>query len=310
MKEKNKIAVLGAGIIGLYVSYKLQKKGFQVFVFEKKDEIGGKPCSALISERIKKSLPITEELYERKVCSILVHFRNRDLSIGVKPCLLHFNRQKLDEFIFELAREKGVKFFFNEEIKDFPRDFYKIIDCRGALAGSDKKNFRLGIQYFVERSLKNQQVEIFPFRGEKYGFLWKIPKKEEVEYGGIGSEKEITKKLKEYLRKEDIVFQEEKLKAALIPQGLYFSKQKNVFLLGDSAGLTKPTTGGGVIWGMKAVDILIDNFSDFDVAEKKIKRFFKIKILKGKLAVRLGYFVGDYFGWLLPKKVKIDADLY
>lgn len=310
MKEKNKIAIIGAGIIGLYTAYKLQKRGFKVVVFEKKNTIGLKPCSALISERIKKSLLIPDYLYEKKVSSILVHFQRRDICLKVSPCFLHFDRQKLDEFIFQLAKKEGVTFFFNKEIKELPKGFDKIIICSGALYNKEEKSFRLGVQYFVKNTLANQQIEIWPFQGKDYGFLWKIPRKEEIEYGAIGSAKDALAHLKDFLSQEKISFDQKNLKAALIPQGLCFLKEKNIFLLGDAAGLTKPTTGGGVIWGIKAADILIDNFSDFKKAEKKINRFFKLKVLKGKLAVRLGYFAGKYLFFFLPKKVKIDADLY
>ncbi len=309
-KANNKVAVIGAGIIGLYVAYKLQKKGCQVTVFEKKRAVGSKPCSALISERIKESLPISDNLYEKKVSSVLVHFRKKDIYLKVSPCFLHFDRQKLDEFVFELAKKEGVSFFFNKEMEDLPEGFDKIIICSGALYRKEEKSFRLGVQYFVKKTLDNKQIEIWPFQGENYGFLWKIPKDKVIEYGGIGSVKDTLVRLRAFLRQEEIVFDQKNLKAALIPQGLCSSKDKNVFVLGDAAGLTKPTTGGGVIWGIKAADILIDNFSDFKKAEKEINRFFKLRVLKGKLAVRLGYFAGKYLFFLLPKKVKIDADLY
>ncbi|MCX6737886.1 MAG: NAD(P)-binding protein [Candidatus Parcubacteria bacterium] len=39
--------------MGLYLAWRLRQKGYEVVVFEKKDRVGGKPCTALISERIK-----------------------------------------------------------------------------------------------------------------------------------------------------------------------------------------------------------------------------------------------------------------
>ena len=310
MKEKNKVAVIGAGIIGLYTAIKLRQKGFSVVVFEKNDRVGKKVCSALISERIKEHILIPDDLYQRKVASILIHFPKRALELRIKPKFLHFERKKLDEFIFHLAKRAGVEFFFGKEIKEIPQGFDKVVFCSGALAGKCR-NFRLGIQYFVENK-RAERMEIWPkvFKRNEYGFLWKIPRQEFVEYGGIGPAEELLKALEDSLNKRNIIFKKHNIKSALIPEGLCFSKDDNVFLLGDAAGMTKPTTGGGVIWGMTAADILIDNFSDFKRAEREIKRFFKPKILKGKLEVRAGYFIGRRLPFFLPKKFPIDADLF
>jgi len=319
MEGKNKkIAVIGASIIGLYTALKLQKKGFEVSVFEKNDKVGGKLCSGLISKRIQQELIIPDGLYEREVNNILVHFPKKDIRISVSPSFLQFERSKLDEYIFNLAKSEGVKFFFNTEITEIPKGFFKIIACDGSLSkmrkltSKDSPNFHLGVQYFVEKKGHNEQIEIWPkiFSNNGYGFLWKIPGKEFIEYGGMGQTDKVLKGLANLLDRNNIIFDRSKIKSALIPQGLCFSENDRVFLLGDSAGMTKPTTGGGVIWGITACNMLIENFSNFKKAEVKIKRFFQPKILKGKLEVKAGYFVGEKLPLLLPENFSIDADLF
>jgi len=319
MEEKNKkIAVIGASIIGLYTALKLQKKGFEMSVFEKNDKVGGKLCSGLISKRIQQELIIPDGLYEREVSNILVHFPKKDIGINVSPSFLQFERSKLDEYIFNLAKDQGVKFFFNTEITEIPQGFFKVIACDGSLSkirkliSKDSPNFRLGIQYFIEKKNKEEQIEIWPkiFLSNEYGFLWKIPGKEFIEYGGMGQADKVLEELINLLERNNIVFDRDKIKSALIPQGLCFSQNDRVFLLGDSAGMTKPTTGGGVIWGITACNILVENFPDFKRAKAKIKRFFQPKILKGKLEVMAGYFIGEKLPLLLPKDFLIDADLF
>jgi flavin-dependent dehydrogenase len=316
---KNSVAIIGAGVVGLYLSWRLQKQGFQVTVFEQKDGIYAKPCSGLISERIKKFIPIQDNLYQRKSDSILVHFPKKDIRLKPKPSFLVFERQKLDDFIFSLAKKQGVKFVFGKKIEKIPQGFSKIIGCDGALSETRKLlslpplNFRLGIQYIVKTDSHFLEIEIWQkiFQSfPKQGFFWKIPKAGKIEYGGIGPSNFIKKEFEEFCQEQGVHLEPDKLKAALIPQGICLPNLENITLCGDSAGLTKPTTGGGVIWGLTVADILIKHFSDFTKYKKEVEKFFKPKIFKGKIETSLGGFIGNHLPFILPKNISIDADLF
>ncbi len=318
--DKERIAIVGAGIIGTYLAWQLQEEGHNVTVFERKDKVGQKVCSALISERIKNFIPISDSLRSRKVDSVLVHFPKKDITIIPKPSFLLFEREELDSFIFSLAKKAGVSFIFNKTVQSFPEGFSKIIGCDGVLSQTrktlslPKPQTRLGIQYFVEASnSKTTEIEIYPkiFKGNpKNGFFWKIPKFGKIEYGAIGPNNSVKKGFDNFCQKQGLNLEPHKLRAALIPQDIVLPKLSNITLCGDAAGLTKPTTGGGVIWGLTAADILIKNFSDFRKYKKEAERFFKPKILKGKTEVSIGYFIGNHLSFLLPKKISIDADLF
>jgi len=54
---------------------------------------------------------------------------------------------------------------------------------------------------------------------------------------------------------------------------MIFSKNKQVALCGDAMGLTKPWSGGGIIWSLYAADILLNNFPNFGKYEKKLRGF-------------------------------------
>jgi len=319
MDEKNKIAIIGAGIIGLYLAWQFQKKGFEVTVFEKKDRVGSKPCSSLISERIRKFIPIPDSLFQRKAKSILVHFPRKDIELEPMPPLLVFKRNELDEFVFDLAKKQGVQFVFEKEINEIPQGFSSVIGCDGVLSKTREllslpsPNFRLGLQYFVETDSHDSGIEIWPkvFKDSpKYGFFWKIPKKGIIEYGAIGQKDFVKQDFEKFCQKQGVALEAGRLKAALIPQGICLPNSGNITLCGDSAGLTKPTTGGGVIWALTAADILVNSFPDFKRYKKEVKRFFNPKIIKGKSAVSLGYFLGNHFPFILPKNISIDADLF
>ena len=98
------------------------------------------------------------------------------------------------------------------------------------------------------------------------------------------------------------------IKRALIPQGLILPKSENITLCGDAVGLTKPWSGGGVIWGLTAADILLKHFPNFQKYREEIQEKFRFKILKGKLITSLVYFLGNNCPYLLPSKITRDND--
>jgi digeranylgeranylglycerophospholipid reductase len=322
MEEKSdgkKVAIVGGGITGLYLAWRLREKGIKVTVFEKKEHIGTKPCSALISERIKNFLPITESNYLRKVESVLVHLPKKEVYISPRPPFLLFERDILDNFVFDLAKNSGVEFVFGKKAIFPIQGFSKVIACDGALSQAreflslPKPEFRLAVQFFTAEKSESLEIEIWPkfFKSKpRHGFLWKIPRKEKTEYGGIGHSTEIKKELENFLKQRGIDLNQGKWAAHLVPQGIVLPHRQDITLIGDSAGMAKPTTGGGIIWGLTAADILLKNFPDFLNYKKEAERFFRSKQTKGRLMVSLGYPLGEKISFLFPRKMSIDADLF
>ena len=310
MKEKLKILIIGAGIIGLYLALKLNKLGQKVVIFEQKNKIGGKVCSALVSERIKEFLPLSEKFILNKVDSCLIHFPKKTVKIIFKPKHFVIERDKLENYLFQLAKNSGIEIFFNKRFDEMPLGFDKIIGCDGALSKIREKaflsqSFKLGILVSFPIKDFSNYVETWPI---KNGFLWKIPKGQETEYGALGEPKSILKEFKKFLKEKNLYLRdfENKIKSALVPQKLVLAKLDNITLAGDAAGFIKPWSGGGIIWSLKAADVLIEHFPDFLEYKKAALTFFGPKILKGRMITNLVYFLGKNFPYLLPKKVRRD----
>lgn len=304
-----KVAIVGGGIIGLYLGRKLAEKGEEVFIFEKKKEIGKKVCSGLFSERIFYFFPKSQDFIENKIDFCLIHFPQKTIKVEFSKKFFVFNRLKLEQLAFSLAERAGAKIILGKEIREIPKGFDKILGCDGANSQIRKilklknPNFYLGIQTFIKQKDNSNFVETWP---TQEGFLWKIPRGENVEYGIMERPKWAKKIFEEFLKKKKLKV--ENINLALIPQGLIIPKNEKITLCGDAAGLTKPWSGGGVIWGLKAADILLKNFPDFIKYQREMKKFFWPQILFSRLIKKMVYFFGFYFPTILLKNFKIDGD--
>ena len=317
-----KVAIIGAGICGLYLGWKLSEKGYQVTVFEKKSEIGKKVCSGLFSERILDFIPQSQKLIQNQITSVLIHFPKKTLKIEFSKKFLVMNHFELDNLVADLAKKAGAKIILNYNtarndldvfLDVFKEEFDRIIGCDGPNSfvreslGFPDPNFRLAIQGFTPAPLLEKSgggfIETWPI---KSGFIWKIPRRGETEYGIIEAPETAKPLFEKFLKTKNLNL--ERTSSAIIPQGLVIPSNSKITICGDAMGLTKPWSGGGVIWGLTAADFLLKNFPDFVKYQKETKKFFLPKIIFSKIAVKMVYFLGFNFPWLLPKNVKIEGD--
>jgi len=304
-----KVAIVGAGITGLYLAWKLAEKGNEVTVFEKKEKVGKEVCSGLLSEKILEFIPESKNLIQNEIDFCLIHFTKRTLRINFSQKFFVISHFRLDNLVADLAIKSGAKIIFKSNINSPPPSADRVIGCDGSNSiirkylGLPNPDFFLGIQGFIDQKNNSNFVEVWP---TKSGFIWKIPRGKEIEWGIIERGRLAKKIFEDFLNRKNIKL--EKIKSAVIPQGLVIPKNQKITLCGDAAGLTKPWSGGGVIWGLLAANILLKNFPDFLKYQKEIKKFFLPKIIFSKMAKVLVYFFGFNFPWIFPKEMRIEGD--
>ena len=317
-----KVAIVGAGICGLYLGWKLAEKRHQVTIFEKRDKIGKVACSGLFSERILKFIPESRKLIQNRIKSAIIHFPRRTVRIHFSKNFLVMSHFELDNLVANLAEKAGVKINLNHLIDSIPQGFDRVIGCDGPNSiirkklGLSEPKYRLTIQGFVSSNDNSEFVETWPV---KEGFIWKIPRGKparnafgiadaggEIEYGIIASPKEAKNLFDKFIEKNNIRL--ERLVSGIVPQGFEIASSDSVTLCGDSTGLTKPWSGGGVIWGLISADILLKNFPDFLRYENRLKKKFLPRIIFSKIATKIVYFLGFNSPWVLPKNRKVEND--
>ena len=307
--ETKKIAIVGGGICGLYLGWKLSLQGHRIVIFERKKEIGQAVCSGLFSRSILDFIPSSETLIQNRIKSAILHFPKKSVQLRFNRESYVMEHSELDKLVADLCLKSGAEILFENNIKNLPSGFDRIIGCDGAdsavrkALGISSPELRLGIKGTIKEEDFSDVVETWPCH---QGFIWRIPRGTQVEWGIIAGLNSAKKIFDEFLRNRNIVLLYKESK--IIPQGFLIPKNQQITLCGDAAGLTKPWSGGGVIWGLKAADILLKNFPDFLVYRNAAQKFFLPKIFFSKICVKAAYFLGFKMPWFLGRGYGIDSD--
>ncbi|MDD5014362.1 MAG: NAD(P)/FAD-dependent oxidoreductase [Atribacterota bacterium] len=137
--------------------------------------------------------------------------------------------------------------------------------------GSDKfeeTNYYKGVQYKIKlenESFSGDITRIYIREGIPF-FVWIIPEGDRIIRLGVIAENGS--------RELDRIKEEEGIKgeiidrlAGIIPLGLCQSVYKKIATVGDAARQIKPLTGGGIYYGMKAAEILVECIREGELVE-------------------------------------------
>lgn len=140
--------------------------------------------------------------------------------------------------------------------------------------GSGETKFYKGVQYRIKlEDLKSLEDEFFSgemtrvyMREGIPFFVWIIPEGDGIIRLGVIAEnghRELERVIEEEGIKGEII---DRL-AGIISMGLCQSVYKKVAVVGDAARQVKPLTGGGIYYGMKAAEILVECIREGTLAE-------------------------------------------
>ncbi|MBU7012658.1 MAG: NAD(P)/FAD-dependent oxidoreductase [Theionarchaea archaeon] len=289
------IIIAGGGITGCYAGQLLKRKGFNPLIIEEHPEIG-KPmqCAGLIGrETVETShIPFPEPVIMRRIDGARFYLGNEWFEIERAKSAYVIDRAGLD-----IHFSKGLDINTREKVLTFKKDdtiqvttdkgMYTcdvLLGCDGPFSVVRKTgdfsvttSFYSGVQYTVELPPEDDFVELHvkpPF------FFWFVPETAETtRIGFIGLNP--VHQLDRFLERKEINKKILNKQAGVISLGYGDIATRRIALLGDAACQVKPLTGGGIFYGMKAVEIVINHLHDLSGYEKEWKEKFGREIKMG-----------------------------
>jgi len=274
--------------VGSYIAYKLAEKGHKIAVLERKGRLGEQVCcTGIIGQECVSSFDIEDDV-------ILGQFNSARLFSPSGRCL-RLQRQKIQAFIIdrpkfdlalaEKARSQMAEYILNSLVQDIEVDGNKVrvtalwqgkkrsFEARAAVVASGFSpglvkrlglgrisDFVTGAQAEVKTNGLNE-VEVYFGRKVAPGFFaWLAPTLPNRALVGLLSRHNPGYYLKKFmsslLSEGKITSAEVKLTYDVIPlKPLPRTYGDRLLIVGDAAGQVKPTTGGGIYYGLLCADI-------------------------------------------------------
>ena len=304
LNSRYDVIIVGAGPIGIYASTRLAEAGFSVLVIEEDAQIG-KPrfCTGLISKEAFDQFPLPEGAIEEEFSSATI-FSPSGLKLRLKSKgpVYATDRTAFDQGLYHRARESGVKFLLNCRCLALKvnNDFAEARVAMEALERTIKADaiiLATGIKYNLHKFvgltlppgfLDCSQVQTAgrPMEGiEIYlgnsiaprSFAWVVPLKKNELRIGMSTYQNSVSFLKALLKKLSLKGDFNIMRRPIPLGTIKNTYTDRVLVVGDAAGQVKPTTGGGIYFGLLCADLaaktIIDAFKAGDFSGKFLRRY-------------------------------------
>ncbi len=304
---KRDVVIIGAGPVGLFAGKLLSKEGIDVLILEEDQEIGiPVQCAGLVGEDVFEKFSLSKKSVLRKIDKIEVYSPSKkSFMADLTPNAYVIDRKIFDkELGMDFVRSGGELLLKtrceNIEVEnDFVRVIAKGMDenfeikseiaiiCEGARSelanrlGFPRINeYVSGLQYEVHSEIENVEV----YLGKKIApdfFAWSIPSYEGISRIGLCT-KETPKKYLDNLLGSDLLRDRInrsyfEVNAGLIPlEPRKKTYDNRILLVGDTAGQVKPTTGGGVYYGMLCAKCAFETIKEAFETNQFSENYLKI----------------------------------
>ena len=265
--DKYDVVIAGGSISGLLTAREVAKKGYSVLVLEEGFEVGTPDhCGGLVSKTALNDLEInpSEKIYDCAINDASIFSPSgKMLEINSKnQQIISVDRRQLDKQVAYQAQKYGAKIIVNSSYKEKTKegvstsigdiDCKILVDCRGvgALVNDNRNGILLSAQYEVYADwIVSGRVEVY-FDQIKYPgfFAWIIPSGNGIGKVGVaGKDINTSKTIEEFLKHKGKYSIIRKIFSPIWINGpIKNFVSKDIVIVGDAAGQSKPTTAGGI----------------------------------------------------------------
>ena len=334
------VIVIGGGPAGSYAAYKLAKMGHKVMVLERKQRIGEPVCcTGIIGQECVSSFAIEDKVILRPVNSAKLFSPSGNLlrlwREETQACVL--DRAAFDTAMASRAQGNGAEYILDSpvssieveedkvRIEAFPQKAGLNLEARAAViaTGFGSKlteklgmgnygDFVTGAQAEVE-TMWIDEVEVYFGREVAPGFFgWLVPTSPRTARVGLLSRHNprlyLEKLLSSLLAQGIIVPSEGKLSYGGIPlKPLGRTYSERLIVVGDAAGQVKPTSGGGIYYGLLCADIAANTLHQAlqrdDLSTKSLARYEREWRRKLGRELKIGYWARKLFERLSDNQI-------
>ena len=332
--------VVGGGPIGSYAAYKLAEKGHRVMVLERKRRVGEPVCcTGIIGQECVNSFAIENNVILRQVNSASLFSPSGNMlrlwRKETQACIL--DRAAFDMAMAGRARSAGADYILNSLVTDITIEKDKVLveashqggglnfESRAVVIASgfgSRLCERLGLGRFGDFAIGAQaevetvgmgEVEVYFGREIAPGFFaWLVPTTPPMARVGLMSRKSPGLYLRKWLAhlaaQGKIVTSEAELSYGGVPlKPLPRTCGERLMVVGDAAGQVKPTSGGGIYYGLLGADIaaktLHQALEDDDLSAKRLARYERGWKKKLGRELKIGYWARKLFERLSDRQI-------
>jgi digeranylgeranylglycerophospholipid reductase len=333
------VIIIGGGPTGSHAARRLAGKGWKVLVLERKTVVGGKNCcTGIISRECIDTFSIDSRVILRELHSAtLFSPSGKTLYLFRKaPQAVVLDRSAFDVSMAEQAQRAGAEYQFNSRVTDvtitnecasvtllqqgktiqvtskavvIASGFSPDLNERAGLG--KPKDYAVGVQAEVEAP-RLEETEVY-FGDMAPGFFgWLVPTAQGIARVGLLSRSEAGLRLKQWLRRlaeqGKIMSADVKLSYGGIPlKPPPRTYGERLLAVGDAAGQVKPTTGGGIYYGLLgaeiAADILHRALADNDLSAKRLASYQRAWRSKLGRELRTGYWARQLFERMSERQI-------